>query len=112
MKTAEETKRYIVTCMELNMEHFMPGATQKALVDALACIERLEADVKIGQIKLEAAFAKCSQLEAERDALIEEMKNAHSCFACKKFRRNGGECCGGSVCLMRDFEWRGVQEEE
>ena len=91
MKTVEETKRYIVTCMELNMEHFMPGATQKALVDALACIK---------------------QLEAERDALIEELKNAHSCFACKKFRRNGGECNGGSVCLMRDFEWRGVQKEE
>lgn len=58
-----------------------------------------------------SALALIQQLEAERDALSEELKSAHSCFACKKFRRNGGECCGGSVCMMRDFEWRGVQKE-
>ena len=60
----------------------------------------------------EDVIALIQQLEAERDAMIEDLKNAHSCFACKKFRRNGGDCCGGSVCLMRDFEWRGVQKEE
>lgn len=55
---------------------------------------------------------KIGQLQAERDALIEELKNAYSCFACKKFYRNGGECKAGGICMMRDFEWRGVQKEE
>lgn len=48
------------------------------------------------------------QLEAEQAAAIEDLKNAYSCFACKKFRRNGGDCGGGSVCMRRDFEWRGL----
>lgn len=65
------------------------------------CICMLTADV----------LAYIQQLEAEREAVAEELKNAHSCFACKKFHRNGGECVGGSVCMMRDFEWRGVQKE-
>jgi hypothetical protein len=58
------------------------------------------------------ALAYIQQLEAEQDALVEELKNAHSCFACKKLHRNGGECGGGSVCMMRDFVWRGVQKGE
>lgn len=41
-KTPDEIKRNIVTCMELNVEKFMPGATQKALSDALALIQSLE----------------------------------------------------------------------
>lgn len=73
------------------------------------CPYKLDCD---GSQILKDALALIQKLEAERDALTEELRNSHSCFACKKFRRNGGECCGGSVCMMRDFEWRGVQKEE
>ena len=65
-KTPDEIKRNIITCMELNMEKFMPGATQKSLADALACIQQLEAD--------NAQQARCienltDKLNATNDAL-------------------------------------------
>lgn len=80
--------------------------------DALALIQQLEARAHQLDLLNVGLLVEKAQLEAEREALSEELKNAHSCFACKKFRRNGGNCCGGSVCMMRDFEWRGVQKEE
>ena len=47
----------------------------------------------------------------ERDAAVDDLKDAYSCFACRQFYRNGGQCSGGSVCDRIDFEWRGVQKE-
>lgn len=61
---------------------------------------------------LRDAHNALGRLERERDALIEELKNTHACYACRNFHRNGGECNGGSVCMMRDFEWRGVKEAD
>ena len=75
-------------------------------------IETLAAD-RDGTMRENADLLKeVMELQAERNALIEELKNAYSCFACKKFYRNGGECKAGGVCMMRNFEWRGVQKEE
>lgn len=91
----------------------------KKNADALALIQQLQADnaqlnrcIENMTDKLNAMNDEVAKLQAERDALIEELKNAYSCFACKKFYRNGGECKAGGVCMMRDFEWRGVQKEE
>lgn len=98
MKTPDEIKRNIITCMELNMEYFMPGATQKAFGDALALIQ---------------------QLEAERDELIEAIKewSPFDAFPLPcKFCKNVKEAFCGEKCKWcreyNNFEWHGVQKEE
>lgn len=91
MKTPDETKRQLITCLEINTDKFDPEAKYQAMRDALAYIR---------------------QLEAERDAAVNDLKNASACFACKKFIRNGGMCRGGGQCEMDAFEWRGVKEED
>ena len=52
------------------------------------------------------------QLEAERDALMQDMNR--SCFICKHFK-SGVECLN-TVCAecvrWRNWQWRGVQKEE
>lgn len=124
MKTVEETKRNIVTCMELNMEHFMPGATQKALEDALACIEQLEADnaqlnrcIENMTDKLNAMIDESVKWKAERDAAVNDLRYAVShphtagvCYACK----HHDDCQFQDDCDIMDnnhWEWRGVQKE-
>lgn len=96
MKTPDEIKRALDCCSYLHP----------------VCEECPYYPTFCDNVMIKDALEYIQQLEAERYALIEELKNAYSCFACKKFQRNGGECKAGGVCLMRDFEWRGVQKEE
>lgn len=84
---------------------YITGCAMEISADALALIQQLQDDNAEKDVRIQ-------QLETERDAAVEELKNAYSCFACKRFNRNGGECNAGGVCMMRDFEWRGVQKEE
>lgn len=70
---------------------------------------------------------KCEELEQakrERDAAVEDIEESAPCFACKHFKRNGGNCGGGHACCENAYiaalegrmykgpwwEWRGVQE--
>ena len=101
MKTPDETKKGLECCV-IGASAHQPKCRECPYELVITCSDEL----------LKDAAGLVQRFEAERDALIEEMKNAHSCFACKKFHRNGGVCVGGSVCLMRGFEWRGVQKEE
>ena len=125
-KTPDETKRNIVTCMELNMEHFMPGATQKTLGDALACIKKLEAELedmtarykiaddcakKKGEMN-EKLYAELTAVKAERDAAVESMRSdPHCCYHCANMTKRG-ICQSEPRADGHCFEWRGVQKEE
>ena len=52
------------------------------------------------------------QLEAERDAAINALKNGDVCEACKHFgTRMDTEPCAWCGSLYSNFEWRGVQKE-
>ena len=112
MKSPDEIKRGIITCMEINMEHFIPGATQKSLADALAIIQQLEAQNA-------ELLEEIERLQAERDEAVNDLKelaDRHGeCLGCKWFT---GERCGDTeykiICGFHDskWEWRGVQKEE
>lgn len=143
MKTPDEIKKGLFVCSDfegncpycpyaVNGHRDPEGMCVKQLAnDADILIRQLEADVKIGQIKLEAAFAKCSQLVAERDAAIADIRLAYEsyvgrCETCKHVERqvdcDEPEACG--LCRVEDcpcrscgkddrnWEWRGVQKEE
>ena len=56
---------------------------------------------------------KIGQLEAERDAAVEALKNGDVCEACKHFGAlMNEEPCASCSILHSNFEWRGVQKEE
>lgn len=89
------------------------------LKDALALIQQLEADkVRLLEESHEIRrnmFEHIKQLEAERDALLEYLTNAHwlACSICKHDTEDGVVGCkhireNGVPC----FEWRGLQKEE
>lgn len=69
--------------------------------------------------------AELASVKRERDAAKSDLCNAEPCFTCLHFRRNGGDCGGGSACreAMGEciesnreytgnvYEWRGVCKE-
>ena len=56
---------------------------------------------------------KIGQLEAERDAAVEALKNGDVCEACKHFGAlMNEEPCASCSILHSNFEWRGVTKEE
>lgn len=73
---------------------------------------------------IESLAAELEQVKRERDAAVNDITESAPCFACKNFRRNGGECKGAKSCLWAmieceefdeeytgmSWEWRGVKE--
>lgn len=85
--------------------------------DALALIQQLEADnaqlnrcIENMTDKLNAANDEVAKLQAERDAAVKDIQAAKPCRICKNIE-NDPVCAQCSV-AGRNFEWRGVQEEE
>lgn len=108
MKTPEEIKRDIIACLVLSR---MSREQHEAMRSALLYI---------------------GQLEAERDAAVADIKEAHDtsfpCVTCKHYEINtscdepyGVECptcqhekcpCAGCGAYSECWAWRGVQKEE
>ena len=129
MKSPDEIKKGLECCMDY--QNCTEGEDpQCPYYDAQRCMEALLADALafIQQLQAENAEkdARIKQLEAERDAAVEDMKQAaiYLCCACKKYhpavRGVSHHYCevigerddftGAISCGM--FEWRGVQKEE
>lgn len=74
---------------------------------------------------IESLAAELEKVKRERDAAVDDITESAPCFACKNFRRNGGECKGAKSCLWAmieceefdeeytgmSWEWRGVKED-
>lgn len=123
--TPDEIKRNIVTCMELNMEKFMPGATQKALGDALAIIQQLQDEnaqqarcIENMTDKLNAMNDEVAKLQAERDSLVADVRmEGGLCSICMHADEMAhSESCKDCNALVEtdhcNWEWRGVQKED
>ena len=131
MKKPEEIKRGMKQdCGECDEENFCPyigiaGCIGILHKDALALIQRLERDknwasenydlIREENKRLEAQNAelleKIKQLERERDAAVNDLSAGYRCGSCTRYFGNGGECPGGSLCILGGFEWRGPCEE-
>ena len=104
---------------------YITGCSMEISADALALIQQLEDHLR-------EATKKVKQLEAERDAAVEDIKEAHDsycgCVTCKNYRVNA-DCqeppdtfcpncshdycpCKGCSSNLENWQWRGVQKEE
>ena len=92
--TPDEIKRNIITCMELNMEKFMPGTTQKSLADALAYIQQLEAERDAAVALIPRACAYCKWYGTKHGGFHPDCKNQNGC------RNVSG--------INTGWQWRGV----
>jgi hypothetical protein len=90
------------------------------LEDTISLISQLEADVRIADIKREAMFAKAEQLEKERDALLEVLKNQRICTECIHYEEKAflnehydapSQCINCIVADVSQFRWKGLREE-
>ena len=117
MKTHDDIKKekYLYNPEEIKEIMQSKGyiySQEKLYRSTLALIQQLEADVKIAEIKMNAAFAKCEQLERERDAAVADLATIHKCEPCKHRTSNSyisNECFD---CVnFCNFEWRGPCEE-
>lgn len=70
---------------------------------------KIVADNKRHRAHIKQLEAQNAQLQAERDAAVEDINTARSCRICKNLD-NDPVC---SLCSVggRNFEWRGVQKE-
>lgn len=126
-KTPDEIKKGLETCSadECHGQHtdcpYHPDlmCIRNICADALALIQQLQAENAEKDERIQ-------QLEAERDAAVEDMKQAaiYLCCACKKYHHavrgvsqhycevtgEREDFSGAISCGM--FEWRGVQKEE
>lgn len=93
----------------------------ESMDDAFNLIEQLEADnaqlnrcIENMTDKLNAANDEIAQLQAERDAAVEDLETicgmCSVCHACKE-RFFGGERCRGCI-NSSHWQWRGVREED
>ena len=95
-------------------DEIMKGLCQCALprkeMDCSECPYNAEGDC-ISQLSVDA-LAYIRQLERERDAAVEQMKNGYCCcHFCKHHRSPVG--CEKEPMLDRScFEWRGVKEDD
>ena len=68
-KTPDEIKRQLVTCMEINVDKFTPGATHEAMKDALVLIQQLQDQNASLQSLMVAANAEIADLDTEVEEL-------------------------------------------
>lgn len=133
MKTPDEAKRGVECCSGVGHCFgecpYYDGKTnieciRRKSVDALACIQQLEATNAELLTKVEQLTEKCHQLERERDAAVDDMRKAQGniCAVCKNYYRPDPAVRKYSCRLIGDFakdgaltcglfEWRGVKEE-
>ena len=139
MKTPEEIKKGLELCVNVNSYNYLcdecpyekeeEWCESMMAADALALIQRLEADnakkdetiqmLQAGNASLmnmiDEECEKTARLERERDALTNDLYsivNNHvtPCFCCKIFDPSTTVCeCEGDVDC---FIWRGVSEKE
>lgn len=81
--------------------------------DALAYIQQLEAANAELLTKVEHLEAKCHQLERERDAAVETIKEETGCRYCAKYTFTEDYVSNDCLdCINKcNWEWRGVKEE-
>lgn len=81
-------------------------------VDCSECVYKLPEFEDCVQSAAADALAYIQQLEAERDAAVEELRRTHNCNICKHHKKSGGTCEGWSVCgyNIPNWEWRGIRE--
>ena len=65
-----------------------------------AALDALEASMA-REVEKDATIAR---LTAERDAAIIDLRGSGTCFSCKHFRRNGGNCFGAGRCRTEGVE--------
>lgn len=73
--------------------------------DALILIQQLQADNAEKDKRIR-------QLEAERDAVVADLKSYRCCHGCKHLGVGFNEPCLHCDFENNCFEWRGVQKEE
>ena len=132
MKTPDEAKRGLECCSGVGHCFgecpYYNGNTNIECIrhksaDALAYIQQLERSINIIAESNASAYkkrdslekriiqlqAKCHQLELERDAAVESIRNSsHCCDFCK---HNKWGCTSHAEPDGSCFEWRGVKEE-
>ena len=102
MKTPDEIKKGLDCCMAVQVGGPCPG--ECPLLDLCKSGDD-------GAVQREI-FALIQQLEAERDALMEQAKYAGVCDMCKHEHTPLNELpCKECSLSNRKFEWRGVQKE-
>ena len=132
MKTPDEIKKALECCFYDSAQcgecHYYPVSCDRELVrDAREYIRQLEAELedmtarykiaddcakKKGEMN-EKLYAELSAVKAERDAVVEALKNGDVCEACKHFGAlMNEEPCASCSILHSNFEWRGVMKEE
>jgi hypothetical protein len=138
MRSADEIKKGLECCSVGIYENIctdcpysslaMAECPSKLKTDALALIQQLEADKQqlegmlthMNQLRDAAAGRalkmeeRVHQLEAERDAAVEEM-HGH-CSSCKDYDKDPKEepcvSCYSGYGNMDNWQWRGVQKED
>lgn len=92
--------------------------------DILDTLEEARNAMTEGAEVIMCLMVELEQAKRERDAAVEDIEESAPCFACKHFKRNGGNCKGGHTCCENAYiaalegrkykgpwwEWRGVQE--
>lgn len=99
MKTAEEIKKGLECCIDGDAI-----CTQCPYCDvAPECRKALRADYR----------ALIQQLEAERDAAVNDLKCNWKCASCKNYTKPVTKCPHFHKCGLAyiHWEWRGVQKE-
>lgn len=110
----DEAKRCVESCREWYQAFSNMGKGNEPSVKELLTTANL----------IESLCAELEQVKRERDAAVDDITESAPCFACKNFRRNGGECKGAKSCLWAmieceefgeeytgmSWEWRGVKE--
>lgn len=129
MRTPDEIKEWLGDPVPVHFHRGNPEpcltplaykTLEELFADALALIQQKEQEnaeqaerIRVLEDHLREATKKIEQLEAERDALIEQARENDVCVLCKhKDVPCDAEpcvsCCAGGL----RFEWRGVQKEE
>lgn len=126
-RTPEEIKKGLECCMDHDGTcedcPYVDGecrAFEQLAGDALALIQQLQYDnaqqarcIENLTDKLNALNDELAELQAERDALMEQAKYAGVCDMCKHEHTPLNELpCKECSLSNRKFEWRGVQKEE
>lgn len=97
MKTPDDIKKWLALCVDNEA-----GCTGCPYDDVEACHGDL----------MEDAYALIQQLERERNAAVEELKQSLSCCCYCKHNRPYHRCAKEAKVDRSCFEWHGVEEEK
>lgn len=93
-----------------------PDCVKLLMSNALAYIQQLEATVSEKEKVISELSGKVGQLEAERDAAVNDIEFDGACEVCKHIEKDAGEPpCNNCFHVNKGkdsyFEWRGAQKE-